>query len=175
MLPYLFFSLDIVCHIHYNVVMETRRHGMKKVIAAFVAGAVLTAGINMVPSYEDPEILLAQSLSDRQFNEPKRNSKGKDGYKFAEPQYEIKKGTYEVVTHDSYESMRKVLVAEAAKTGAKVGFSDEADAFSLLYPKENRCVIHMIDPGFRYMPEIVGHEFMHCIYGQFHTSNMQRR
>lgn len=90
---------------------------------------------------------------------------GPDGYTFGTKQYEKSEVTINIVT---YQSRKELLVV--AKTFG-VTNSDLA-AFSILRgPNFNRCTIHMIDPSVIYEPEFVGHEMLHCFYGQWHTDN----
>lgn len=89
---------------------------------------------------------------------------GADGYQFGKPQYEKQQVTINVVTYKTQSDLLK----EAAKHGAT---SPTIVAFSVLRPPFDTCTIHMIDPRVRYEPEYVGHEFLHCAYGQWHTNN----
>jgi len=41
-------------------------------------------------------------------------------------------------------------------------------AFSVINPETNVCTIHIIKPSIDYMPEHIGHELVHCIYGAWH-------
>lgn len=91
---------------------------------------------------------------------------GADGYAFGTPQYEKQSVTVRVVTYDSTASLRV-----AAKSRYNVDNPDIA-AFSVIEaPAFDVCTIHMVDPTKKYQPEFIGHEFTHCIYGQWHTDN----
>ena len=92
---------------------------------------------------------------------------GADGYKFGTPQYEKQEVTVKVVTYNS----QRELVAAAKQFGV-----DNADvmAFSVLRPPFDVCTIHMVSPKADYQPEYIGHEFAHCVYGQWHTNNDSR-
>lgn len=95
---------------------------------------------------------------------PKR---GADGYKFGEKQYTQNELGVKVVTYSTRADFNKEL--KKRNLSIKDG---EIMAFSVLFVKSpNICVIHMVDPAVEYKPEFVGHEFLHCVYGQWHTNN----
>lgn len=95
---------------------------------------------------------------------------GSDGYTFHEKQYTQEKITVELVLYPTREELDRET--EKRKLG-----SDTATvvAFTMLYKNDpSRCTIHMIDPSVHYQPEFVGHEFLHCVYGQWHKNNNTR-
>lgn len=95
---------------------------------------------------------------------PKR---GADGYKFGEKQYTQNELGVKVVTYSTRADFNRELKKRNLST--KDG---EIMAFSILFTEApNLCVIHMMDPAVEYRPEFVGHEFLHCVYGQWHTNN----
>ena len=94
---------------------------------------------------------------------------GADGYTFGEKQYEKNSVQISVVVLKSDDEM----VAQLKRRG--VSDPESVVAFSVLYaPNFDKCTIYMIDPAIRYEPEYVGHEFLHCYYGQWHTDNDSR-
>jgi hypothetical protein len=92
---------------------------------------------------------------------------GADGYKFGEKQYENQTVKVNIVT---YKSSKEIQTAAKAK-GANY---PNVVAFSELQSPYDTCTIHMIDPLVSYEPEFVGHEFLHCAYGQWHKDNNSR-
>lgn len=96
---------------------------------------------------------------------------GADGYSFGEKQFEKKTVTVEIVVHGSLEDLQK----EAQRIGVVRSFNGEGTsvrAFTHLYPPNfDTCTMHIVDPAVFYTPEFVGHEFLHCVYGQWHTNN----
>ena len=93
---------------------------------------------------------------------------GADQYQFGNKQYENTAVAVSIVTYDS----KADLLREARKYGVN---NPDLVAFSLLSPtRKDVCEIHMMDPNVRYQPEFVGHEFLHCVYGQWHTNNDSR-
>ena len=93
---------------------------------------------------------------------------GADQYQFGKKQYENKQVTVSVITYNS----KTELLRESRKYGVN---NPELVAFSLLNSnKQDVCTIHMMDPSVSYQPEFVGHEFLHCVYGQWHTNNDSR-
>ena len=101
--------------------------------------------------------------------EPVPNT-GSDGYKFGDKQYTQNQVQVEIVTYPS----RAAFDREIKRRGITAD-GNSIVAFTSIYPKDpSRCTIHMVDPAVEYVPEFVGHEFLHCVYGQWHTSNQQR-
>ena len=92
---------------------------------------------------------------------------GPDGYQFGYKQYEQNPVTVTVVTYKTQQDLYKVAKSKGADY-------PEIAAFSILYPNKEVCTIHMIDPSVSYEPEYVGHEFLHCVYGQWHRNNDSR-
>ena len=85
-----------------------------------------------------------------------------DGYKFRgnPPPLRLEFGTV-VVEHDSS--------AKLADSIRQYGInSTEVHAFSVYDPNTNICTIHIVKPARIYMPEHMGHELMHCVYGKWH-------
>lgn len=89
---------------------------------------------------------------------------GKDGYVFGDKQYEQSPVTVSVVVYPR----QKDIYAAAKAKGANY---PQVVAFSELTNDRTKCTIHMIDPTVKYAPEFVGHEFLHCAYGQWHKDN----
>ena len=92
---------------------------------------------------------------------------GADGYTFGEPQFNNQQVQVTIVTYKN----KAELDAAAREKGVNI---PELAAFSVLHPPYNICTIHMIDPKVSYEPEFIGHEFAHCVYGQWHTNNESR-
>lgn len=91
--------------------------------------------------------------------------KGKDGYTFGKKQYDKDVVTIRFVTHKSLDELQ-----ETARV-LKVDNYSEVGAFSELTPPFNNCIVHILDPAVKYEPELIGHEILHCKYGQWHTNN----
>jgi hypothetical protein len=90
---------------------------------------------------------------------------------FGTRQFEKKIVTVEVVVHKDLDALQE----EARRIGVVRKLNDQSasvQAFTHLYPPNfDTCTIHMVDPSSHYAPEFVGHEFLHCVYGQWHTDN----
>jgi hypothetical protein len=61
--------------------------------------------------------------------------------------------------------------------GKKMPPGLELKAFSTLYPAAtNLCTMYILDPQVaRYEPEFIGHEFTHCVFGNWHLSQDEKR
>lgn len=92
---------------------------------------------------------------------------GADGYTFGKPQYEKQQVQIAVVTYNT----QNELLQAARDRGVR---NPDIVAFSELKPPFDTCTVHMVKPSVSYEPEFVGHEFLHCIYGQWHTNNESR-
>lgn len=90
---------------------------------------------------------------------------GADGYTFGEKQYERSTVRINIVTYQSRADLQRAL--------GNAGNVDPSNvvAFSVLVPPFDVCTIHMVDPSVSYDPEFVGHEMLHCVYGQWHKNN----
>jgi hypothetical protein len=91
--------------------------------------------------------------------------KGADGYVFGQPQYQRNQVDVNIVTYSKREFDKQLVKRKLPNTTA---------AFTELKYPYDVCTIHMIDPATRYEPEFVGHEFLHCVYGQWHTNNTSK-
>jgi len=95
------------------------------------------------------------------------SKKGADGYYFEKETFTRTEIPVEVKLMQS----EKEMIAEYRKrtndTNAKVDAKSLA-AFAIIRPNDNKCTIYMLDPKVKYQPEYVGHEFVHCIYGEWH-------
>lgn len=91
--------------------------------------------------------------------------KGADGYTFREKQFERTEVQINIVTYKSQADLQRALGNRAGVDASNVV------AFSVLRPPFDTCTIHMVDPNVSYQPEFVGHEMLHCVYGQWHRDN----
>ncbi|NDD84092.1 hypothetical protein EB118_17575 [bacterium] len=83
-----------------------------------------------------------------------------DGYFFrGDPKPVRVEFTVKVVEHLSRKDLRKT----AESFGIK---HSDVHAFSVI--DGNVCTIHIIKPAKIYLPEHIGHELVHCIYGNWH-------
>ena len=95
------------------------------------------------------------------------NQKGLDGYYFEK----------ETFTRTEF-PVQVILVKDAAAITAEIRKRNNIQgtvepknvaAFSVIRLNDNKCTIYMIDPKNKYEPEFIGHEFVHCIYGVWHS------
>ena len=95
---------------------------------------------------------------------------GADGYRFGEKQYTQTKISVELVLYPTREELDREINRRKLNTE-----TTRVVAFTSLYKDDpTRCTIHMMDPSVEYAPEFVGHEFLHCVYGQWHKNNKSR-
>jgi len=89
-----------------------------------------------------------------------------DGYYFEKETFTRNDIQVSIVLVKNQEEMTKLL-AEHNRTAAS---GKEVAAFSVLEINEPKCTIYMIDPKISYQPEFIGHELVHCMYGDWHQS-----
>ena len=89
--------------------------------------------------------------------------KGGDGYYFEQETKVETELTVRVVMVESRQAMS--FLAESY--GADVGANREIMAFTRISP--GYCTLYMLDPRMSlYEPEWIGHEFTHCVMGEWH-------
>jgi hypothetical protein len=92
-----------------------------------------------------------------------------DGYTFYGKQYTKNTVQINIVTYANQQQLTEALRRRGRNSDIPI---EKVKAFSDLYPPNyNQCTIHMVDPTSAYNPEYVGHEFLHCVYGQWHRDN----
>jgi len=89
---------------------------------------------------------------------------GADGYYFEQETFTRLENHVTVVLVKDQTEMTKLL----AEHGRTVEAGREVAAFSVLSMEDSSCTIYMIDPKISYQPEFIGHEFVHCLYGNWH-------
>lgn len=88
---------------------------------------------------------------------------GADGYEYAKGTMVRDTVTVSVVTYPSQAALRRA----AADQGVRAEGADLM-AFATISEVAPRCTIHIVDPAAVYRPEWIGHEFTHCIRGEWH-------
>lgn len=85
---------------------------------------------------------------------------GKDGYSFLGNPPSLRLEFNTVVKE--YNNSR-----ELARAIRQYGI-DNAEVHAFAVIEKETCTIHIVKPAKRYMPEHIGHELVHCIYGEWH-------
>lgn len=93
--------------------------------------------------------------------------KGADGYYFEKETFTRTEFPVEVILVKD----AAAITAEIKKRNNIQGTVEPKNvaAFSIVRLNEPKCTIYMIDPKNKYEPEFIGHEFVHCIYGVWHS------
>lgn len=98
-----------------------------------------------------------------------------DDYYFSQKEYEITELSVKIVVLKDIADLRKTLehygVEEVSTSRKAFGpFPPKLiiQAFSILRPASQECVIYITDPNWKYQPEYYGHELAHCIWGRWH-------
>lgn len=89
---------------------------------------------------------------------------GADGYAFTTPaKFDNKNLKTTIVQYDTLDQLRKIYkehpLSDEEKANNIMAFTEEGS---------NECTVHIISPFISYEPEYIGHELLHCIYGNFH-------
>lgn len=87
-----------------------------------------------------------------------------DGYHFETTSVRIAPRKIETVLYPNLAALNVAF----KNTNHRISETRQLMAFSVI--TKETCTIHMIDPKVRYMPEFLGHELTHCLYGEFHPS-----
>lgn len=87
--------------------------------------------------------------------------KAPDGYEFKGNPPALRTTFTTVIVE--YESTNKLN--QVAK---EYGLTKRTHAFNIYNLDKNICTIHIVKPSKDYMPEHIGHELVHCIYGAWH-------
>lgn len=129
---------------------------MKNLIIKTVAAAVAL-------NFAAP--VMAEALPESYVPEGKTKSfVASDGYRFEEAQFNQRNGTFNVVLYKNHGDIGDAYVR---LSGAKVA-PPKMRAFAQVNPDDGTCVVHMVTPDYVYDPTALGHEFMHCVFGNFH-------
>ena len=94
--------------------------------------------------------------------------KGKDGYYFEKESFTRTEFPVEVVLVKDAAAM-EAEVKRRNNLHGSIESSRSVAAFSVIRMNDPKCTIYMIDPKNKYEPEYIGHEFVHCIYGVWHS------
>jgi hypothetical protein len=86
---------------------------------------------------------------------------GKDGYRFEDKEYEKTTVNIEFVIIENEKQFNEIKNQYAPNVQG-------LQAFGRLFPSENKCIIYIKDPSWEYVPEFIGHEVAHCIWGRWH-------
>ena len=93
---------------------------------------------------------------------------GKDGYYFEKSSFTRTEFPVHVVLLKDSNEMAAEITKRMNKVHGTVQAKDVA-AFSVIRNDDPTCTIYMVDPKNKYEPEYIGHEFVHCIYGVWHS------
>lgn len=92
--------------------------------------------------------------------------RGADLYTFERKQFDLERVTIHVIKHPSQPHL---LASYQKQTGIKLAPGWKLKGYA--FPNPNGyCELHIVDPAVNYEPEFAGHEFLHCVYGEFHPN-----
>lgn len=104
------------------------------------------------------------------------NTRGKDGYRFEQKEWEMTEFTLRVFLARNREQMTEWREEAGIPNrrprlgiGSGLAMYRTVAAFSKLRYNDKECDIYIYDPEYTYEPEFAGHELYHCIYGRWHT------
>lgn len=98
-------------------------------------------------------------------SKPSTPNKGVDGYHIETTTFERTEIPVSIVLVKSQEELK----AEFKKRSPK-GDPRNLAAFAVIRPNDSKCTIYMVDPKVKYEPQYIGHEFVHCMYGDWHPN-----
>lgn len=128
---------------------------MIKIIALF-------AGISILSTF----MFLSSELTNQDTLNISRGISS-DGYVYESQQFRVDSASIQVIRFDSYEALTEYV----NKTYDKK-YTSLLGGYTIMYSnrKKSMCIIHIVDPAIEYRPEYIGHEFTHCIDGNFHKN-----
>ena len=91
------------------------------------------------------------------------SNRGKDGYVFQQKEYEKTNVEIEFVILRNAREFREYQ--QRIVPGV-----EGVQAFGELIPSQNKCILYIKDPNWKYEPEWIGHEVAHCIWGRWHSN-----
>ena len=104
------------------------------------------------------------------------NTRGKDGYRFEQKEWEMTEFTVRIFLARNREQMKEWREEAGIPNrrarlgiGSAIAVRQTVAAFSKLRYNDKECDIYIYDPEYTYEPEFAGHELYHCIYGRWHT------
>jgi len=95
-----------------------------------------------------------------------KSSRGVDGYIVEKAEFmhtDINLRVHMYRSRPSFDAASRMMGVEVVKDAKTMGFT-------VSNPSDNYCDMYIFDPAFYYGPEFIGHELVHCIYGQFHPT-----
>lgn len=113
-------------------------------------------------------IVLQQDSYTHSFSHVSINNKKRlDGYYFEHPTRHNTKFSVEIKFIDDRKEMQQMYLKSNGKSPS---LNRRVIAFSTFNSTSNKCTIYITDPRKRYVPEIIGHELTHCMFGMWHNS-----
>jgi hypothetical protein len=88
--------------------------------------------------------------------------KGADDYAFESKEYEKTSLNIEFVILKNQSEFNQAARMYAPGV-------EGLEAFGIIQPDTNNCKIFIKDPEWQYVPEFIGHEIAHCIWGRWHS------
>jgi hypothetical protein len=104
-------------------------------------------------------------------NGPPSKRKASDGYYFESETFQRNNFEVEMVLFQTREDLLNQFDFVSKNRVVNIISSttrNEIQAFSVIRMNDTKCTIYAMDPKFRYQPEFLGHELVHCIYGVWH-------
>lgn len=147
---------------------------MKSLLAAVAALAMLTSCSEptpMPPASDLPSIAQPSPAKEQPIIAPPliQRRVASDGHVWEGKEYSNGQVFVTVVEHKSAADIWKAYLAE----GGEDIPGTTLQAFTV-YNTKAMCTIHILDPDLYYEPEVIGHEFMHCVHGNFHPNHLKR-
>lgn len=94
-----------------------------------------------------------------------------DNYYFEQKQFDKLPLRPSIKTYSSLKELRQVFKVTRPIAAKRVDV-DSVMAYAVINLEDHTCVVHTVDPAILYMPEYIGHEITHCLYGNFHPSQV---
>lgn len=136
---------------------------LKSIVASMLFG--LVAGTAIADEHTD-ELVRFTGTDGVQYEAfaARKKGVGLDGYRFTNKSFERFDIRIKIERHWTLDGLRDSAQRKGMPNWKTIG------AYSLvaMNKPDHPCEIHIVSPEAAYIPDAVGHELFHCIYGDFH-------
>lgn len=97
-----------------------------------------------------------------------KSDRGDDGYIIERSEFDHRYLTLRLHLYRSVSSFEKAAKANGVASTSKI----KTKGFTFYNPNSLVCDMYIYDPKYDYEPEFIGHELVHCLYGDFHPNQI---
>lgn len=136
---------------------------------------IVSALVALLLSSCSPNMDSAVAYLEPKNSAPRLPPTGLDGYVFESEEYRKTDVLVKVVYYQTQDELAAAWFKMRGAPKPVAGLEIAGFAKHYEYHGWEYCEIHLIDPKVSYRPHITGHEFLHCIHGNFHKEQDKKR